>query len=36
MTTRNFRVKNGIEVGDITISASARTITGMGYRGTKC
>ena len=29
MTTRNFRVKNGIEVGDITISASAGTITGM-------
>ena len=29
MTTRNFRVKNGIEVGDITISASAGTITGL-------
>ena len=28
MTTRNFRVHNGIEVGDITISASANTITG--------
>ena len=28
MTTRNFRVNNGIEVGDITISASANTITG--------
>ena len=29
MTTRNFRVNNGISVGDITISASANTITGM-------
>ena len=29
MTTRNFRVNNGLEVGDITISASANTITGM-------
>jgi len=29
MTTRNFRVKNGLSVGDITISASAGTITGM-------
>jgi hypothetical protein len=29
MTTRNFRVHNGISVGDITISASANTITGM-------
>jgi hypothetical protein len=29
MTTRNFRVKNGISVGDITISASANTITGL-------
>ena len=28
MTTRNFRVNNGIEVGDIVISASANTITG--------
>ena len=28
MTTRNFRVHNGISVGDITISASANTITG--------
>ena len=28
MTTRNFRVNNGISVGDITISASANTITG--------
>ena len=28
MTTRNFRVNNGLEVGDITISASANTITG--------
>jgi hypothetical protein len=29
MTTRNFRVNNGLTVGDITISASANTITGM-------
>ena len=29
MTTRNFRVHNGISVGDIEISASANTITGM-------
>ena len=29
MTTRNFRVHNGISVGDITISASANTITGL-------
>ena len=29
MTTRNFRVNNGLEVGDITISASAKTITGL-------
>jgi hypothetical protein len=29
MTTRNFRVKNGLSVGDITISASANTITGL-------
>jgi hypothetical protein len=29
MTTRNFRVKNGLSVGDITISASAGTITGL-------
>ena len=28
MTTRNFRVNNGLEVGDVTISASANTITG--------
>ena len=28
MTTRNFRVNNGLEVGDITVSASANTITG--------
>ena len=28
MTTRNFRVHNGISIGDITISASANTITG--------
>ena len=28
MTTRNFRVNNGLSVGDITISASANTITG--------
>jgi len=28
MTTRNFRVNNGLEVGDIVISASANTITG--------
>ena len=29
MTTRNFRVNNGLEVGDITISATANTITGL-------
>jgi hypothetical protein len=29
MANRNFRVKNGLSVGDITISASAGTITGM-------
>jgi len=29
MTTRNFRVNNGLEVGDITIDASANTITGL-------
>jgi hypothetical protein len=29
MTTRNFRVKNGLSVGDITISATANTITGL-------
>jgi hypothetical protein len=29
MTTRNFRVHNGISVGDIEISASANTITGL-------
>ena len=28
MTTRNFRVNNGLEVGDIVLSASANTITG--------
>ena len=28
MTTRNFRVNNGLEVGDIVISASTNTITG--------
>ena len=28
MTTRNFRVHNGLSVGDIVISASANTITG--------
>src|SRR6056300_1641839 len=29
MTTRNFRVNNGISVGDIVIDASANTITGL-------
>jgi hypothetical protein len=29
MTTRNFRVNNGISVGDIVISATANTITGL-------
>tara|TARA_B110000483_G_C18126977_1_gene516028 strand:- start:269 stop:1438 length:1170 start_codon:yes stop_codon:yes gene_type:complete len=29
MTTRNFRVHNGISVGDIAISAANNTITGM-------
>jgi hypothetical protein len=28
MTTRNFRVNNGLSVGDIVISANANTITG--------
>ena len=28
MTTRNFRVNNGLEVGDIVISAANNTITG--------
>ena len=28
MTTRNFRVNNGISVGDMVLSASANTITG--------
>jgi hypothetical protein len=29
MTTRNFRVNNGLSVGDITIDASANTISGL-------
>jgi hypothetical protein len=29
MTTRNFRVNNGLSVGDITINASTNTITGI-------
>jgi hypothetical protein len=29
MTTRNFRVNNGLSVGDINIDASANTITGL-------
>ena len=29
MTTRNFRVHNGISVGDVVISASTNTITGL-------
>jgi hypothetical protein len=29
MTTRNFRVNNGLTVGDIVISASSNTITGL-------
>lgn len=29
MTTRNFRVHNGISVGDVTISASTNKITGL-------
>ena len=29
MTTRNFRVNNGLSIGDIVISASANTITGL-------
>ena len=29
MTTRNFRVNNGLEVGDVTISASTNKITGL-------
>ena len=29
MTTRNFRVNNGISVGDVTISASSNKITGL-------
>ena len=31
MTTRNFRVNNGIEVGDIVISASTNKITAVSY-----
>jgi hypothetical protein len=34
MTTRNFRVNNGLSVGDIVISASTNTITGLSSRGT--
>ena len=29
MTTRNFRVHNGISVGDVTLSASTNKITGL-------
>lgn len=29
MTTRNFRVNNGISVGDVTVSASTNKITGL-------
>ena len=29
MTTRNFRVNNGLSVGDIVISATENTITGL-------
>src|SRR6056300_830929 len=29
MTTRNFRVKNGLEVGDVTIDSSTNKITGL-------
>ena len=29
MTTRNFRVNNGLEVGDIAITASTNAITGV-------
>jgi len=29
MTTRNFRVNNGLSIGDIVISATANTITGL-------
>ena len=29
MTTRNFRVNNGVSVGDVVISASTNTITGL-------
>ena len=29
MTTRNFRVNNGLEVGDITATASSNAITGV-------
>ena len=29
MTTRNFRVNNGLEVGDVTIDASTNKITGL-------
>lgn len=35
MTTRNFRVNNGLEVGDIVISASANTIVGTSDSGAK-
>ena len=29
MTTRNFRVNNGLEVGDIVLNASTNKITGL-------
>ena len=29
MTTRNFRVHNGISVGDVVLSASTNKITGL-------
>ena len=29
MTTRNFRVNNGLEVGDVAITASTNAVTGI-------
>ena len=29
MTTRNFRVNNGLEVGDVAITASSNAVTGV-------
>ena len=29
MTTRNFRVNNGLEVGSVTVTASSNAVTGV-------